>query len=322
MRRSLASAVAVAALLVVTAACGGGEAGEGGDFQEGGTARVKVGAIPIVDVAPLHLGIAKGFFKEQGIEVQVVNTSGGAAAVPGVASGQFDFAFGNIVSILLARSQGIDLKVIAEGNSSTGQQGRDFGGILVPPGSPIKSSGELAEKTVAVNNLKNVGDTTVRASVRKNGGDATNIKFVELAFPDMPAALAKKQVDAAWVVEPFFSIAQEQGAKVVASSFVDTAPNMTVGTYFTTTDMITDKPELTKRFVAAVKKSLQYATDHPEEARQALLTYTQISPEVAEKITLPAWPQDINEESVQTVAEFMRTDGLVPEKVDAQAILP
>jgi len=314
MRRSLARVVAVTALLAVTAACGDGGAGAGEDLQDGEVVSVKVGAIPIVDVAPLHLGIAKGFFKEEGLDVQVVNTTGGAAAVPGVASGQFDFAFGNIVSVLLARSQGIDLKVIAEGNSSTGKEGEDFGGIVVPPGSSITSSKQLGEKTVAVNNLKNVGDTTVRASVRQAGGDPSNIKFVELAFPDMPAALAKKQVDAAWVVEPFYSIAQEQGAKVIASSFVDTAPDMTVGTYFTNADTLIDRPELTKHFVAAVKKSLKYASDNPDEARQALLTYT--------KITLPAWPQEINDESVETIAALMRVDGLVPEKIDAKAILP
>ena len=53
-----------------------------------------------------------------------------------------------------------------------------------------------------------------------------------------------------------------------------------------------------------------------------LLTYTQIKPEVTEKITLPAWPQEINKESVQTIADLMQQDGLVPEKVDVAAILP
>lgn len=320
MRRTLVSAIAVAALLAVTAACGGG--GDDQDLAEGQTASIKVGAIPIVDVAPLHLGIAKGFFKEQGLDVQVINTTGGAAAVPGVASGQFDFAFGNIVSVIVARSQGIDLKVIAEGNSSTGQEGKDFGGIVVPKDSPITSAKQLSGKTVSVNNLKNVGDTTIRASVRKAGGDPTSVKFIELPFPDMPAALANKRVDAAWIVEPFFTVAKDQGARVIASTFVDAAPDMTVGTYFTTQETVTDKPELTKKFTAAVKKSLKYASDHPDEARQILQTYTKISPQVAQQITLPAWPQDVNAQSVQTIADLMREDGLVPEKVDVAAVLP
>jgi NitT/TauT family transport system substrate-binding protein len=173
-----------------------------------------------------------------------------------------------------------------------------------------------------VNNLKNVGDTTVRASIRKAGGDPARVNFVEMPFPEMPAAVEKNQVDAAWIVEPFFTVAQDQGAKVVASNFVDTAPNMTVATYFTSQQTIAEKPQLTERFTRAIKKSLQYAQDNPDEARQALLTYTQISPEVAERLTLPAWPQDINKNSVQRLADLMQQDGLVPEKVDVAAILP
>jgi NitT/TauT family transport system substrate-binding protein len=321
MRRPAVRALAVAtvlALAAVTAACGDDD----GDIAAGEIAQVKVGAIPIVDVAPLHLGVAKGFFKEQGLDVQVINTTGGAAAVPGVVSGQFDFAFGNVVSLIVARSQGLELTAVAAGNSSTGIEGKDFSGVVVPQDSSITDAAGLAGKTVAVNNLKNVGDTTVRASIRKAGGDPTKVKFVELPFPEMPAAVANKRVEAAWIVEPFFTVARDQGAKVIASNFVDAAPKMTVSTYFTSEQTKLEKPGLTERFAAAIKKSLQYAQDHPDEARRVLLTYTQIKPEVTEKLTLPAWPQEINKESVQTIADLMQQDGLVPEKVDVAAILP
>lgn len=321
MRRLIISAIAAAGLLA-SAACGSSAATSGGGSGSGGTDKVKVGAIPIVDVAPLHLGKEKGFFKEQGIELEVVNTTGGAAAVPGVVSGEFDFAFGNVVSLILARSKGLPLKAIAEGNSSTGKQGADFGGIVVPAGSPIKTAAELGGKTVAVNNLKNVGDTTVRASIRKAGGDPSTVKFVELAFPDMPAAVADKRVDAAWIVEPFFTVARNQGAKLIASNFVDTAPNMTVATYFTSEKVIKQKADLTKRFTAAIEKSLQYAQEHPDEARKVLLTYTKIDPAVAEKITLPAWPTEVNMASVQTMADLMQSDGLIEKKVDVSELLP
>jgi NitT/TauT family transport system substrate-binding protein len=317
MRRLILSAIAATALLASTA-CGSSGAGSGG----GGTDKVKVGAIPIVDVAPLHLGKEKGFFKEQGIDVEVVNTTGGAAAVPGVVSGEFDFAFGNVVSLIVARAQRIPLKAIAAGNSSTGQPGKDFGGIVVPAGSPIQTAADLTDKTVAVNNLKNVGDTTVRASIRKAGGDPSKVKFVELAFPDMPAAVAAKRVDAAWIVEPFFTVAQGQGARVIASNFVDAAPNLTVATYFTTEQVTKQKADLTKRFTAAIEKSLRYAQEHPDEARKVLLTYTKIDPAVVEKMTLPAWPTEINRASVQTMADLMLSDGLIKEKVDVSELLP
>nr|MDT0657345.1 ABC transporter substrate-binding protein [Micromonospora sp. DSM 115978] len=320
MRRLAITSIAVTALLL-SAACGSSD-DDSDAGTTGGPDQVKVGAIPIVDVAPLHLGKEKGFFAEQNIEVEVVNTTGGAAAVPGVVSGEFDFAFGNLVSLIVARSQGLPLKAIAEGNSSTGKDGEDFGGIVVPGDSPIQSASELAGKKVAVNNLKNIGDTTVRAAIRKAGGDPSGVEFVELAFPDMPAAVANKRVDAAWIVEPFFTVAQDQGARVIASNFVDTAPNMTIAAYFTTERMIQENADLTERFTAAIEKSLAYAQEHPDEARQALLGYTQIDAAVTEKITLPAWTGEINRDSTQVLADLMLSDGLIEEKVDIAELLP
>jgi NitT/TauT family transport system substrate-binding protein len=316
MRRAVA-AVLASALLLATG-CGGGGSGSAGN----GPDKIKVGAIPIVDVAPLHLGIAKGFFSEQGMDVEVVNTTGGAAAVPGVVSGQFTFAFGNVTSLIVAKSQNLPLKAVAEGNSSTGQNGKDFGGVVVPKDSPITSAKELAGKQVAVNNLKNIGDTTVRASVRKAGGDPAGVRFLEMPFPDMPAAVANHRVDAAWIVEPFFTVAKNQGAKVIASNFVDAAPDLTVAVYFTSEKVISQKPDLVKRFTAAIEKSLKYATDHPDEARAVLSKYTKIEPGVAAKMTLPAWPQKVNRASVQSIADQMQGDGLIKEKFDVAQVLP
>ncbi|MBM7784177.1 ABC transporter substrate-binding protein [Tenggerimyces flavus] len=311
--------LAAAAILLTSTACAGSEPATTSD---GGVQKIKVGAIPIVDVAPLHLGVKKGFFKEQNLEVEVVNTTGGAAAVPGVVSGEFTFAFGNVVSLIVARSQNIPLKAVAEGNSSTGMEGKDFGGIVVPKDSPITSAAQLPGKSVAVNNQKNIGDTTIRASVRKAGAEPVDIRFTELPFPDMPAAIANKRVDAAWIVEPFFTVAKNQGAKVIASNFVDAAPDLTVAVYFTTEKVLQENADLAKRFTTAIEKSLQYAQDNPDEARAVLSDYTKIEADVAAQMTLPAWPQEVNKESVQTIADLMLEDGLIKEKFDVSSVLP
>jgi len=63
MRRAIISAITAAALLTAATACGSSDADEAGG-QAGSTIKVKFGGITIVDVAPLHLGIQKGFFTE------------------------------------------------------------------------------------------------------------------------------------------------------------------------------------------------------------------------------------------------------------------
>ncbi|GAA2210720.1 MetQ/NlpA family ABC transporter substrate-binding protein [Nonomuraea monospora] len=312
MRRAL---VILAALSVT--ACGG--APPATPTQGAGPTRVNAGVIAIVDTAPIHLGKAKGYFAEQNIDLAITPVQGGAAAISGAVSGQFQFAFANTTSLLTATQQGLDVKVVTNGVSSTGEQGKDFSAVLVKPDSPIKTAKDLAGKKISVNQLKNIGDTTVRASVRNAGGDPTGIEFVELPFPDAPAALQSGRVDAIWVVEPFVSQARSQGARPVAWNFVDAAPDLTVAMYFTTGKTDAD---LTKRFTAAMTKSLEYADAHPDEVREALKTYTKIAPEVIAQIVLPKWPVAVNKESVQTIADLAAADGVLKEKVDVSALVP
>ncbi|MGP3914724.1 ABC transporter substrate-binding protein [Nonomuraea sp. 10N515B] len=315
MRRALI----VFAALLVTAACGGTQPAAPGQQSSGGMSKVNAGVIAIVDTAPIHLGKAKGFFTEQKIDLTITSVPGGAASISGAVSGQFQFAFANTTSLLTAKQQGLDVKVVANGVSSTGQQGKDFSAVLVKPDSPIKTAKDLAGKKISVNQLKNIGDTTVRASVRNAGGDPTGIEFVELPFPDAPAALQSGQVDAIWVVEPFVSQAISQGARPVAWNFADAAPNLTVAMYFTTSRTDAD---LTSRFTAAMRKSLEYADAHPDEVREVLKTYTKIAPEVIAKINLPKWPVEVNKASVQTVADLALADGVLKEKIDVSALVP
>lgn len=318
MRRVLATALA-ASVLALGSACGGGGSAAP---RASGSDKVTVGVIAIVDVAPIYLGKQKGFFSSRGIDLTLQPGSGGAASIPGVVSGQFQFAFGNVTSLLVARDKGLPLKVLANGNSSTGVSGKDFSAVVVKSDSPVHSARELAGRTVSVNNLKNIGDTTVRASVRKDGGDPAAVKFVELAFPDAPAAVAAGRVDAAWVVEPFLTVALSQGLRVAAWNMVDTAPELTVATYFTSTKLTASNPDLVKRFTGAINESLAYADAHPDEARQIIKTYTKIADDVLTRMTLPKWSTTINRASIERLAALALQDGLVASPPDLGALLP
>ncbi|HEX2130267.1 MAG TPA: ABC transporter substrate-binding protein [Actinophytocola sp.] len=318
MRRHLA-ALLLAPTLLATAACGsdGGEA-TSPDQPD----KVTVGVIPILDVAPIYLGVEKGFFAERDIEVSLETAEGGAAIVPAVVSGQYQFGFSNVVSMLLAHSQGLPIRIVSNGVNSTGVDGEDFAALMVKGDSPIETAADLEGKTVAANTLQNIVDTSVRASVREAGGDPSKVKFTALPFPEQPAALATGRVDAVFVVEPFQQAVLAQGGRKIASSYVDAAPDLTVAVYFASQQLISEDPDLAKRFTEAMAESLSYADSHPDEARQIIGTYTEISPEVIEQVTLPKWPAEVNRESVQTLADLALEDGLLSEPADVDALLP
>jgi len=325
MRRPLAALLTATAMLL-TAACGSSPSNTNppatGASSGGPPDKVNVGVIAIVDVAPIYLGKQKGFFSKHNIDLTLTTAQGGAAIVPAVVSGQYQFGFSNVVSLLLAKSNGLPLKIVCNGVASTGTVGNDYGAVMVRKDSPIKTAADLAGHKVAVNTLKNIGDTTTRAAVRKAGGDPTKVTFVELPFPNMEAGLQSGQVDAIFVVEPFVNAALAAGDRVLSSVYAEAAPNLTVATYFASTQLVSGNPDLVKRFVDAMKESLAYADAHGDEVRSALTLYTQIKADQAAKLILPKWPPDVNKESVQTLADLAKGDGVLTKPVNISDLLP
>jgi NitT/TauT family transport system substrate-binding protein len=286
-----------------------------------GLTKITIAAIAIVDVAPLHLGRAKGFFAEQNLDITVQSTTGGHESVPCVVSGQCQIGFANVISLMLAHAKGLPLKVIAAGSFSTGKP-EDFVGTVVPAGSDVKTVRDLEGKTVAVNQINNIVGVAVRAAMRKAGGDPDKIKLIEVTFPEMPSALGQKRVDAACVAEPFLTVARNQGATVLDWSFANIQPTLMAAAYFTTPEYARENPDVVKRFTAAINKSLTYAFEHPDEARAILLTYTKIDKVIADKLNLPLWTPRINRESMNTMADLMVQDKMVTSKPNIEALLP
>ena len=321
-RRRLASWFALATVAAVAlAACGDDEGSSPPAAGGGEKTTVSVGVIPIIDVAPLYLGIEKGYFAERGLEVKPVPAQGGAAIVPAVMSGQQQFGFSNVVSLLVARDKGLPIVSVAAGASSTGNPQEDVNAVLVGKGSTLQSAKDLAGKKVAINSLNNIGDTTIRNAVEKAGGDPSTIQFVELPFPEMPAQLARGNVDAAWTSEPFRSAIIGAGGRILFDNLTETYPKLQIAQYFTTESYREQNKETVDAFVAGLNESYEYATAHPDEVRTVLGSYTKLTPEVAAKVVLPAWPSELDAESTKVVGDAAQKYGTLQKPPDVEGLL-
>jgi NitT/TauT family transport system substrate-binding protein len=313
------AALLVGATLVISAAACGGDDNPTPPSTPGVPDKVTAEVIPIVDVAPIFLGKDKGFFEEENIDLTLDTAAGGANIIPGVVSGQFQFGFSNVPSVLNATAAGQELKVVASGNGNSGEPGADFSGFVVK-NPAYTSPNDLAGKKVAANTLKGLVELAIRKLVDDDGGDGSSVEVVGLPFPDMIAALDTDQVDAIFVVEPFLSAAKAKGWTVIGD-FAELDPEMTVALYFTSAELAESNPDLIARFTRAMNKSLEYAQSHPDEARDIVGTYTQIGPEVRAAMTLPSWPTEINEDSLNYFADLLTEYGWTATRPDVSAIL-
>ncbi|MEB7505918.1 ABC transporter substrate-binding protein [Arthrobacter koreensis] len=324
--RKLLAAAATAALLGLTA-CGSGSltSDEGSASASGGAEGlipIEVGVIPIVDVAPIYLGVQEGLFEEEGLDVTLTLAQGGAAIVPAVTAGQMDFGFSNITSMIVGRSKGLPVKMVAPGGSSTGDTDADFASVMTLPDSGIETVTDLAGKKVGVNTLNNISDSTISEAVKQAGGDYESIEFVEIPFPELSGQLAAGTVDAIAAVEPFVTIAGADGAVPVFSNYAEPVDDLTVAVYFTSDQYVQENPEIVEKFARAMNASQEFAEQNPDKVRAVLPTYTSLEPAVIEQLTLPRYSTEVNRASVEEVARISQDRGLVDELPNMDELLP
>jgi NitT/TauT family transport system substrate-binding protein len=315
----LAATTLALSVALSAAACGGSDQSPSASSSSTPD-KVKVGVIPIIDVAPIYVGKDQGFFAKRNIDLSMDLAQGGAAIVPAVISGQYQFGFSNVVSLMVAQSKNVPIKAVANGVNSTGDPKKDFGALIVKDPA-IRTAKDLEGKTVASNTLKNIVDTSVKEIVRQAGGDSSKVNFVELAFPDMAAALDAGRVQGIFVVEPFLAAALAKGWRAIGS-FADVDPKLCVAAYFTSTQLIAQKPDLVKRFTEAMQESLAYADTHPDAVRQVVTTYTQIKSDAAAAMTLPKWSAQIDKASVDKMSALLVSGGLLTAPADTTKLLP
>lgn len=286
------------------------EAAAGGEPE---VSELRVGLIPIVDVAPVYIAQSEGIFEEEGLTVEVQDGVGGAAIIPAMIAGELDVSFGNYVSMILAENEGLGLALVAEGNRAVD----GFSGVFVLPDSDIQEAADLEGATVAVNTLNNVGTVAISAVLEEQGVDPESIEFIEVPFPEMGATLERGDVDAIWVVEPFTSNVQATlDAREIIDPFSGPTEGLPVAGYAVTADFAEENPNTVAAFRRAIEAASQMASDDPDLVTEALLSYTEIPEEAAGGVTQPEWVASLDPNEVQRVSDLMADYGFLDEPLD------
>src|SRR5690625_868604 len=126
---------------------------------------ITVGTIAIASSAELRYGVDNGIFEDHGLDVELVESQGGAAMVPGIQNGSLDFAVGNPMSVLTAADQGLPMKIVS-GYSWSSAEGDDITAIVTRTDSSISEWADLEDATVTVNAIHTLGDlSTMEAEI-------------------------------------------------------------------------------------------------------------------------------------------------------------
>lgn len=208
---------------------------------------------------PISLGLKKGFFAEQGIDVKFVNVNGGVEAVTAAAAGEAELgAMGT--PVIIGAAAGVPIRIVGSPTSP----GQPFVLIANPR---YKNLAELKGKPVIAGRP---GQGTVQAFnyiVRAKGLKPSDFQLVTAdSAAAVLAALQSGKVDAVIGMEISGAKAESEGFGKVIERAADYFGHYQHSYTFATEKIITEKPEVVKGFLAAYRKSVEYIKAHPDEA--------------------------------------------------------
>ena len=289
----------VAGTLAGVAATGLGHAAE--------KERIRVNIIPVTDVAPLFVGIRRGFFDEENIAIDTSPSVGGAAGVPGLLGGSYDIAYGNVVSTLLAAQNHLPIKVVAPGTAFATSKD-ETPGIVVRRESAIKTGRDLEGKAVAVNTRNNGPWLYFRAWINLTGGDPDKVTFREVPFPQMDDALRLKQVDAVFAISPYVSIAADRPEnELIAHPYTAVQPGYNGGQYIAATSFVEGSKERLDRFAKALRRGIDWYNENrgSTDLMQIIGSYTKLDEALLRSMPLSPAPRRVDPKQMEQTMALM-----------------
>ena len=315
----------LAAVLVASGCGGDSETTKGSQATNGSTKTssetIVVGATPIINAVPLYIGIEKGFFEEAGLDVQASLIQAAATAIPQLLNGELRYASVSTVPTITARSQGLGVQIALANDEYPSTAEEDITGIVVARDSGIDDLAGLEGKTIAIAALKSIVELVPRMLLAQAGLDPDSVRFVELPYPDMIAAVNAGTVDAALLGEPFLSAAVEQGMPVIAHPFSAVVGGVSGLTWIASEEYLNGNADAAQRFEEAMTRAIEYAAGHPDEVRAIAKTFMTTPPEAIDKLKLPNFSADITEQDIKTVATAMLEHGFVEEEPDTSSLV-
>lgn len=265
IKKFLAAGLA-AAMVMSLAACGGsGDTDQGGsDTQDQGTEEkitLNVAYMPNYgSLWSVMTAIEKGYFEEEGIEVQLTEFQDGPTIISAMESGSIDIGY---------IGQGAH-KLCVEGNATIFALSHISNGDAVIGGPGIESIEDLAGKTVAYSSGTSSQDILENA-LASAGMTMDDIQATDMAAENIPTALISGSVDAAatWSPGTLTILDEVEGATKLCDNMTFKDTTISLASWICTPSYAEENRDVLVKFTRALFKGMDYAADdHYDEVAE------------------------------------------------------
>ena len=257
-RRRLLAGLTAAPAVAGLAACGGNST-KAATGRDAATYLTGYGTTPR-ETFP-WVGLAKGFFRDVGIDLTVLPGQPSDANLKSLAAGKAQFAAIDYVSAVRGAASFPDYRAIEVVQTTT------LLSMVTLVGRGITKPTDLAHRTLGAAPAA-ATQTLFPAYAKAAGFDPTTDKIVNAPSDQLPSLLASGRVDAigAYFTDTANAEAAAPGKTAIAFPYGQFITDLYGSVILATTEVLSGKPDLVQRFAAAMARTLQYCVDNPEES--------------------------------------------------------
>jgi NitT/TauT family transport system substrate-binding protein len=208
-----------------------------------------------------YVGLAKGFFTEANIDITILPGQPSDANLKTLASGKAQFASIDYVSAIRGVKNFPNFRAVAAIQSAT------LLSMITLSDKGITLPTDLIGKTLGAATAA-ASQTMFPTYAKLAGIDPTKVKFVNAPSDQLPSLLASGRIDAmgAYAVDTPSVAAAAQGRTPVVLPYSKYITDLYGTVLIAPTSVLSASPDLVKRFIGAMVKSINYAVNNPEEA--------------------------------------------------------
>jgi NitT/TauT family transport system substrate-binding protein len=280
-------------------------------------ATIRVGRLALVDALPLHQAIDKGYFKEEGLTIELSTMAKGSDSVDRLVAGELEIGQTSYPQPLIAHAKGVvKLKVVADAVETT----PDLIVAVVKAGGPITDARQLLGKKIAISSKRGISELVMIDQLSSMGITMPHENFVSMSIGDMPAALDRGDVAAAVIAQPPLEEAKQQGAVKLLDPFTGPTASFPWSGWFATEKFVAENPKTVDAFRRALNRGVTDLADR-NVLEQSAVKNLGIKEGTASLMTLPNFPMTADPIRLQRVADLLQKYGEIPGRLDMHSMV-
>ena len=301
--------------------------------------RLRVATLRITADAGMYIAEEKGYFQEQGIQVEWVDFATAAEAIAPLGAGQLDVGVGAVgAGLFNAVNRGIDIRLVADKAATSPDPRNGFASSLalaIPKeyaeAGRLRDYADLHGKTIVIPARGTASHILIDYAVRRGGLTLADVEINELTFPDMNSALANKAVDVALQIDPLLTLGEAQGILIPWKRAVEIYPGQQIGAIMYGPRITQIGQSAGNRFMVAYVRGLRDYNDAFGPKRQnrgeivSILTkHTNVKdPALYDKVTWDYMNPDgyLNVETLARDLDWYVANGYLTEKPDLNRLV-